>query len=65
MIDINEVIKAKEYCQIVFGTKELSIYLDGNNLDIKYCGKMLDNLSGGERQRIAIARAIFPIPGMP
>jgi len=43
--------KAKEYCQIVFGTKELSIYLDGNNLDIKYCGKMLDNLSGGERQR--------------
>ena len=43
--------KAKEYCQIVFGTKELAIYLDGNNLDIKYCGKMLDNLSGGERQR--------------
>lgn len=43
--------KAKEYCDIVFGTRELSIYLDGNNLDINYCGKMLDNLSGGERQR--------------
>ena len=44
--------KAKEYCDIVFGTKELNIYLDGNNLDISYCGKMLDNLSGGERTRV-------------
>jgi DNA repair exonuclease SbcCD ATPase subunit len=43
---------AKEYCNIVFGTKELNVYLDGNALDISYCGKMFDNLSGGEKQRV-------------
>ena len=44
--------KAKEYSDIVFGTKELKIYLDGNALDVSYCGKMLDNLSGGEKTRV-------------
>lgn len=44
--------KAKDYCQIVFGTRELSIQLDGNDLNISYCGKMFDNLSGGEKQRV-------------
>lgn len=44
--------KAKEYCSIVFETKELNIYLDGNALDISYCGKMFDSLSGGEKQRV-------------
>jgi DNA repair exonuclease SbcCD ATPase subunit len=44
--------KAKEYCNIVFGTKDLEIYLDGNDLNISYCGKMFDNLSGGEKQRV-------------
>jgi DNA repair exonuclease SbcCD ATPase subunit len=44
--------KAKEYCEIVFGTRELEIFLDGNALDISYCGKMMENLSGGERQRV-------------
>lgn len=43
--------KAKEYCEIVFGTDELSIQLSGNTLDITYCGKMFDSLSGGEKQR--------------
>lgn len=45
-------VKAKNYCEIVFGTRELNIYLDGNALDITYCGKMFDSLSGGEKQRV-------------
>jgi DNA repair exonuclease SbcCD ATPase subunit len=44
--------KAKEYCMIVFGTDELSLTLNGNALDITYCGKMFDLLSGGEKQRV-------------
>lgn len=44
--------KAKEYCEIVFGTKELSLSLNGNSLDITYCNKMFDLLSGGEKQRV-------------
>ncbi len=44
--------KAKEYCEIVFGTKELSLNLNGNALDIMYCGKVFDLLSGGEKQRV-------------
>ncbi len=44
--------KAKEYCMIVFGTSELSLNLNGNALDITYCGKMFDLLSGGEKQRV-------------
>lgn len=44
--------KSKEYCETVFGTQELDIYLDGNALDISYCGKMFDGLSGGEKQRV-------------
>jgi DNA repair exonuclease SbcCD ATPase subunit len=44
--------QAKRYCEIVFGTKELNLYLDGNALDISYCGKMFDGLSGGEKQRV-------------
>ena len=44
--------KAKEYSAIVFGTRDLELSLDGNNLNISYCGKMFDNLSGGEKQRV-------------
>lgn len=44
--------KAKDYCETVFGTRELNVYLDGNALDITYCGKMFDSLSGGEKQRV-------------
>lgn len=44
--------KAKEYCKTVFGTKELSLALNGNALDITYCGKVFDGLSGGEKQRV-------------
>lgn len=44
--------KAKEYCNIVFGTKELSLALNGNALEITYCNKPFDGLSGGEKQRV-------------
>ena len=46
--------KAKDYCEIVFGTRDLNVYLDGNALDISYLGKMFDNLSGGEQQRVDV-----------
>ena len=44
--------KAKDYCNTVFGTKDLTINLNGNALDITYCGKVFDGLSGGEKQRV-------------
>ena len=44
--------RAKEYCSTVFGTRELSLSLNGNALDITYCNKMFDGLSGGEKQRV-------------
>ena len=44
--------RAKEYCSTVFGTRELSLSLNGNALDITYCGKLFDGLSGGEKQRV-------------
>jgi len=45
-------IKAKDYCEIVFGNRDLDIFLDGNVLEIIYGKKMFDNLSGGEKQRV-------------
>lgn len=44
--------KAKDFCSVVYGTRDIEVYLDGNALDISYCGKMFDNLSGGEAARI-------------
>lgn len=44
--------KAKKYCETVFGTKELSLEINGNALDITYCSKAFDSLSGGEKQRV-------------
>lgn len=44
--------KAKDYCDIVFGTRNIELTVDGNALNITYCDKLLDNLSGGEKQRI-------------
>jgi DNA repair exonuclease SbcCD ATPase subunit len=44
--------RAKDFCSIVFGTKELSLSINGNALDIVYCGKPFDGLSGGEKQRV-------------
>jgi DNA repair exonuclease SbcCD ATPase subunit len=36
----------------VFGTRELILEINGNALDITYCGKAFDSLSGGEKQRV-------------
>lgn len=47
-------LKAKEYCEVVFDTQDLEIKIEGNNLNITYCGKNFDNLSGGEKQRVDI-----------
>jgi DNA repair exonuclease SbcCD ATPase subunit len=44
--------KVKEYAEDVFGTSELEFKLDGNSIDISYCGKSFENLSGGEKQRV-------------
>lgn len=44
--------KAKSYCETVFGTRELTLEINGNALDITYCGKCFDGLSGGEKQRV-------------
>lgn len=44
--------RAKKYCEIVFGTRELSLEINGNALDITYCNKIFDGLSGGEKQRV-------------
>ena len=44
--------KAKKYCETVFGTRELSLEINGNALDITYCNKSFDGLSGGEKQRV-------------
>lgn len=44
--------KAKDFSQIVFGTRDLNIYLDGNNLDVSYDGRLIESLSGGERMKV-------------
>ena len=46
--------KAKEYSLKVFETDKLDFKLDGNNIDISYCGKPYENLSGGEKTRVDI-----------
>ncbi len=46
--------KCKEYAYNVFGNTDLDFVLDGNNINISYCGKFFENLSGGEGQRIDI-----------
>lgn len=44
--------QAKEYCNDIFGTRELNFKLSGNDIDIEYCGKDFASLSGGEKQRV-------------
>lgn len=44
--------KAKEYSTCIFNTDKINFFLDGNNINITYCGKQYDNLSGGERQKV-------------
>ena len=44
--------KSKEYSQEIFETSKIDFKLNGNNIDISYCGKQYENLSGGEKQKI-------------
>lgn len=44
--------RAKNYANRVFGNKNISFVLDGNNINILFNGKAYENLSGGERQKI-------------
>ena len=44
--------KAKEYASQIFGCDEIAFTLDGNNINISFCNKDLENLSGGEAQRV-------------
>lgn len=44
--------KAKEYSEVVFGTRDLDFILDGNNINISYANKSFESLSGGEKQRV-------------
>ncbi len=44
--------KAKEYCRDVFDTNEIEFKLEGNNINIEFCGKSYESLSGGEKQKI-------------
>lgn len=46
--------KAKDYCNKVFNTSLLNVYLDGNNISITYDNKCYESLSGGEKQKIDI-----------
>lgn len=46
--------KVKDYSRLVFNTQELGLSLNGNSLNIEFCGKSFENLSGGEKQKIDI-----------
>ena len=43
---------AKDYCSQIFGADDISCSLEGNNIEIIYDGRPLDNLSGGEKQKV-------------
>lgn len=44
--------KAKEYSKDIFDTDRIAFELNGNNIDVSYDGKPVENLSGGERQKV-------------
>ena len=44
--------RAKDYSNCIFSTDKIDFSLDGNNINISYCGKQYENLSGGERQKV-------------
>ena len=56
LLDVIKYIetKAKEYCEDIFNTREVSFTLNGNDIDILYNNKEYELLSGGERQKIDI-----------
>ena len=46
--------RAKSYCMDIFGTENINLCLDGNNLNVTYNDKMYENLSGGEQKKVDI-----------
>ena len=44
--------RAKMYSRTIFDTDKIKFELEGNNINISYCGKSYENLSGGEKQKI-------------
>lgn len=44
--------KSKEYASKIFNTDDMRFTLDGNDINIAFCGKDYENLSGGEKQRV-------------
>lgn len=47
-------IRAKSYCMDIFGTENVNLCLEGNNLNVTYNDKMYENLSGGEQKKVDI-----------
>lgn len=45
---------AKMYCLDIFKTQDMSIGIDGNDINVVYNGKQYEALSGGERQKVDI-----------
>lgn len=46
--------RAKSYCMDIFGTENVNLCLEGNNLNVTYNDKMYENLSGGEQKKVDI-----------
>lgn len=46
--------KSQEYCEYIFNSNELQIQLNGNDIDIIFCGKEFESLSGGEKQKVDV-----------
>ena len=44
--------RSKEYASKIFGCDEVGFCLNGNDIDITFCGKDYSSLSGGEQQRV-------------
>lgn len=43
---------AKSYAEKIFGNDDIDFVLDGNDIDIRYHGRLLETLSGGEQRKV-------------
>ena len=46
--------RCKYYSKMIFDTDKIGFNLDGNDIDVSYCGKDYENLSGGEKQKVDV-----------
>ena len=46
--------KSIYYSNYLFGTNQIQIFLEGNNIEISYLNKLYNSLSGGEKQKVDI-----------